>query len=115
LLFGGASLLLGSREIVSVNPAEDAQLNDSGILRLKELQQSGVELHNSNDPLIYKSREDYVLKLVSDAREDCSVVVFGADHDFRDNVDQWNNEHPRDKFSLIVVTPDKYTELWLRQ
>ncbi|MBI4141686.1 hypothetical protein HY484_02050 [Candidatus Woesearchaeota archaeon] len=47
---------------------------------------SSVEKHETKDPV--------------------SVTVYGAAHDWKDNIVEWNKLHPDKKFSLIVVTPE---------
>ncbi len=53
-------------------------------------------------------REDFLLERVSSDQERLAVTTFGGLHDWRDNVDSWNERHPEDTFSLIEVVPMSY-------
>ena len=58
------------------------------------------------DYAILKYREDYLLDLIAKTNNPASVTVFGSLHDWKDNIADWNKQHPDKKFSLIVITPD---------
>ena len=105
LLYAGAEFAMGGASLLEVKAGESVELNEAA---QDAWNKSGT--YNIDAAEIYNPREDYVMKLVDDAREPYSVVVFGAKHDFRDNVERWNKEYPEDKFSLIVVTPAAYKE-----
>lgn len=61
-------------------------------------------------PEIMDQREDILLNLVSQNRDQSATSVYGALHDWRNNVNLWNSQHPDQRFSLIVVTPLAYEE-----
>ena len=54
--------------------------------------------------------ENDLLEIVSKSGERTAVTVYGKAHDWKDNIETWNREHPDEKFSLIVVTPEKAAE-----
>lgn len=112
LLYGGAALGLGTVGSLQVKPAEDVSLNKEAVQRARELALREIDSPDFRIKMdaIHKPREDYILTLIDTDREPYSVIVFGAEHDFRDNVNAWNKEHPADTFSLIVVTPASYKE-----
>ncbi len=89
----GAVIRLGMDGKINVLPAEDDRLND---------------LAKSNHSLRINPREDHLLGLVGDSNKPYSVVVFGGKHDFLDNVRKYNEAHPDDRISLIVMTPKHY-------
>ena len=55
--------------------------------------------------IIYEPRENYVVGLVGQSTDPICLVLYGAGHDFKNNVDQWNFDNPGDKMSLIEVEP----------
>ena len=60
-----------------------------------------------------KEREEYLLKkIVEDSKKSpkqgtqrIAVVVYGAGHEFLDNIQEWNKSHQDEKFSLKTITP----------
>lgn len=54
----------------------------------------------------YNGREDIVLELVAEGKAPFALTVYGAAHDFKDNINRWNALHPEMKFSLIEVDPE---------
>jgi len=63
---------------------------------------------------------DYREKVVMDDRENVAlerivqdfpqgnnsvILIYGASHDFRDNIAEWNRTHPNMKYSLRIISP----------
>jgi hypothetical protein len=61
---------------------------------------------------VYDDREDFVISQIANEylNGTHAVTVFGANHDFRNNIQEWNAKHPQNKFSLIVATPTRVAE-----
>lgn len=59
---------------------------------------------------LYEDREDALLKIVDGNGDKLAVTVYGAGHDFRDNVEKWNQENPKNRFALMTLTPWGYKE-----
>ena len=95
-LAGGAARILGAAGRIEIRPTEDRTLNQAAF--------EAVKSHKLEDDTIFNQRENHVMRLVSE--EPYSVTLFGANHNFRDNVENWNKQNPDNKFSLIVVTPN---------
>jgi NADH dehydrogenase/NADH:ubiquinone oxidoreductase subunit G len=55
-------------------------------------------------------REDVLLGIISDRNDPLAHTVYGAKHDWRDNIQRWNALYPNNKFALIVITPTTYQE-----
>lgn len=55
-----------------------------------------------------EEKEDWII--MASSTEPYSTAIIGGDHNFKNNIELWNAKHPDDKFSLIVVTPQAYTE-----
>lgn len=102
LLIGGADLVLGVLGL-KVKAGEDEDINRRTAVKVEAALKEG-NLAEKKD-IIFKEAEDYVLQLVSRSNEPYSVVIYGGGHNFLDNVNDWNVKNPKDKFSLIVVTP----------
>lgn len=105
ILYPGAEFAMGGAGLLEIKVGESVDLNEAA---LKALDFSAE--FNPDAEEIFNPREDYVLKLIAEGKESYSAVVFGGKHNFRDNVEKWNREHPNDLFSLIVVTPSSYKE-----
>jgi|TARA_Y100000034_G_C6800337_1_gene358979 hypothetical protein len=55
-----------------------------------------------------QERENSLLEIISESDKPYSIVVYGAAHNFNDNIQRWNESFPSDKFSLIEMTPNNY-------
>ena len=55
-----------------------------------------------------EEREDALLELIHRAGDRIALTVYGAGHDWRDNVKSWNQRHPEEPFALIEITPASY-------
>lgn len=88
------------------------RLEDEGKIRTKPTEkelQLLVAMLDGEDG-IFKVREDYLLELIAKTNDPASVTVYGALHDWRDNIDEWNKKYADKKFSLIVITPEALTK-----
>jgi len=97
---------------------EDYEAYIRGWKELEETDEVGVNCLDD--------REDSILRSVHNNPDYFSLVVFGGLHawggkkscgesypimgrkSFRDNIYEWNNANPKDKISLIEVTPNRY-------
>lgn len=64
--------------------------------------------------LCFKEREDWLFNLASKVSEPINYAVYGCNHKFFDNLDEWNKNN-ENKFSLIILRPDlvvNYKEMW---
>ncbi|GEM_PF-5558048 len=100
-LYFGSEKVLGSQGKINVRKAEEAHLVEMAFEALN------AEGHESDrfKKVVFDEREDALLNIVDSGEERFSFVVYGAEHDLRDNIDRWNSENPDNKFSLIVLTP----------
>ncbi|MDO8555625.1 MAG: hypothetical protein Q7R96_00435 [Nanoarchaeota archaeon] len=57
---------------------------------------------------VNKKREDASLVLFYESGESSIFLLEGGDHNFLDNVIEWNLKHPDQKFSLLGVKPVSY-------
>lgn len=76
----------------------------------KQLVQRVERSQQGADAKIFDLREDAVLSLMKERpiagdKPEPILVLFGAAHDFRDNVARFNKQNPARPISLIVVTP----------
>lgn len=55
---------------------------------------------------MFDRREDAALEIMVGNDDPGGFVFYGAAHDWRDNIDRWNEAHPDHAFSLIEMTPD---------
>lgn len=94
-----------------------ARFNASSTIRAEKKLAAALASGHDDHPAVLGKREQLVLKrIVEDFPEGCAtaVTVYGADHDFRDDVAQWNEAHPQQKFSLVVATPQAVLDLHKR-
>lgn len=79
-----------------------------GAERTKEFDASGPAVFMEDGPgrdrLLFEDREDALLKIISADRDRIACTVYGAAHDWKDNVERWNDAHPSDAFSLVTLT-----------
>jgi len=54
----------------------------------------------------FDRREDTVLIFSTQSDAPLQTIIFGANHDLRDNIKRWNRSHEDNKLSLIIITPD---------
>ncbi|MEK6811604.1 MAG: hypothetical protein AABX96_03785 [Nanoarchaeota archaeon] len=104
----GAGRILGSKGLLEIKASENIDINSTSYLLVhlaKTSEERDKAIRVTSD-----IRENHVLDVLYSSCEPYSVVVFGVDHDFRDNLNKWDAQHPKDKFSLIVVTPKSYRE-----
>jgi len=89
----GADVIQGALGQIKLFPADK-----------KELLQKAEK--NPKDKLYtYEARENALLEIIDESGKAFSIVVYGANHDFKDNIEKWNKKYPSKKFSLIEVTP----------
>lgn len=75
------------------------------LLPLLDFSEENIEEFFKHGDLIIDDREDVLLDIISSEEEDFSVVVYGAAHNFYDNIKRWNQEDSDHKFSHIIVIP----------
>ena len=66
------------------------------------------------DDLTLRQREDYLLSHIHDEFPQGTPYVltnFGADHNFVDNINEWNRTHPDFRIALIEISPKLVREL----
>ncbi len=83
---------------IKLLPAESYELNQ------KHRYLEGEESENAK----MNPREDYLLELISQRENPLAVTVYGAKHNWIDNIGKWNEQNPSKSFSLIEVTPESY-------
>lgn len=79
----GSNFLLAIENKLNILPAETSETYDSG------------------DNI----RENTLLKIISESNNALELTVYGADHNFKDNIEEWNKKNPDKKYSLIEITP----------
>ncbi|MFA5992812.1 MAG: hypothetical protein WC796_03845 [Candidatus Pacearchaeota archaeon] len=80
--------------------------NPTGTRRINEKASAEVKRDPyTNSPIVYGDREDFLLKQISKdyPAGGTFLTLYGSNHDFSDNVDRWNETHPKRKISLVVV------------
>lgn len=131
---GGAAQVISLERRIPLRAAENLELNKKGLKELGEARERAHEavrkmnadlkeenivaaeqainlsektLHKYREP-----REDYALSSIAGVLQKenkvLAYLVYGGGHDFKDNIERWNKEHPNSKFSLIVITPTSY-------
>ncbi len=114
----GAETLLAMQGKVNLREAEDFVAHmDASLTYKPSLIPVLYELRtNKNESLEafvketrYEAREDALLDIISTQYKgetnSWHVTVYGANHNFKDNVERWNVQYPTNQFSLITITP----------
>ena len=93
---------------------DDAIEKMNDVRTKEELNRSVMEiakLRASEKKLTYDIREDVALRILGDFgttnNQQVIPLVYGASHDFSDNVLKWNKSHPKQPFGLIKVWRQK--------
>lgn len=118
----GGALLAAIEGRVRYFPAERLILYDDAHGEMYE--SGGLSFDPETIMIVAERREDFLLEHLADNGVPIAAVVFGAGHAWggpesenvgneagyarysvKDNVSEWNTEHPERKFSLVEVTP----------
>lgn len=86
------------------------RLFNEGRINLKAAEDLAINDQSYHDyDALFRGREHFALEVIAKNPVNLMpVLVYGAKHDWLDNVADWNKLHPDEKFSLIVVTPESY-------
>lgn len=97
-----------------IRGAEDADLNeranaymDDLIMKAERAEISEADLLFKEDKgtVVFDDRENYVHDKGHRETKIGITTVYGADHDWTNNLYEWNEAHPNDRYSLIVISP----------
>ncbi len=94
----GAPIKLALEGLINIAPAETSEGNNAA-LRIAD-----PDIATSRE--VTDDREDIAIELAATddtGDEKTRVVVFGSRHDFRDNVQKFNKEHPGEQVGLITL------------
>ncbi len=98
-IYHGAPYVISKENGAQLNAAEQEELN----------KRAGEAIDNFSEDakrLVLKEREDMALTYLTGNDEKIKVLLFGALHDFRTNVYEWNTKGNRPRYSLITLTPN---------
>jgi len=107
----GAGLLAFSEGKINLCPAEDPRIfNANFVKRVATIAKKSIDEETSEDKafmeeVVLEQRENAAIKKVADAGGDAVGLQFGREHDFRKNVKDWNDTHPKHQISLIIAEP----------
>ena len=110
---------------LSILAVEEIRSNDlAGLIVEKE----GWEQDPNKVKVVVENREDIVLQKIASQNAGLWVCVYGGAHlwggnqsfgdiypiangriSLKDNIAEWNSQHPDKKFSLIEITPQHYS------
>jgi len=94
----GAAYLMASEGKIKLIPAETREGQNRAEAEILSTGRPGRDS--------YSLREDILLDIVSKQSMPLALTVYGAGHDFKDNVERWNRENPDRKYSLIEITSE---------
>lgn len=112
----GAATLLALEGKVALRASEDFVAHLDGKLLLSmprvayEIRTNAQQTYSEFvEHILYAKREDSVLEIMAykygTGTNSNHVLVYGASHDFKDNIKRWNSLHTDKKFSLIKIIP----------
>lgn len=93
---------------IEIAAAETKQANAAAMELFRNKKKSGEPLSSEYNAVTLDARENVLLDIVSANKDPFAVTVYGGGHDWSDNIKQWNDKNPNDKFSLVVITPKSY-------
>lgn len=93
----GAAEILSLRGHLQIRAGECSKLR----LRIREAEDSP-----DREDMLFDEREDMVVQYAAETGDDVNYVVYGAAHNFRNNLRKWNRQQ-RDgaRFASVVLTP----------
>jgi hypothetical protein len=95
---------VGAAEILALRGHLQIRAGECGELRRK-IEEEGNAL--VRDRMLFDGREDKVVEFAAETGDDVSYVVYGAAHDFQNNLKYWNmQEENKVKFASVVLTPN---------
>ncbi len=96
LFLPGAGLMIGKMGKMKILPAERLETHKAALEDI------------NNKKSTHDVREDVLLGLIDESGEPFTIVVYGGNHNFMDNIDRWNKRYPTKTFSSVRVTPKNY-------
>jgi hypothetical protein len=103
-MYDGAVEILASEGKLKILPADTLEGNLDASYILK---QNGYNLSDSEvKKKVIEDRENIFLANADFGENSFGWLVYGAAHNFRNNIEQWNKAHPDRKYSLIEITPE---------
>jgi len=104
--------------LIVVLPAENAYSFYAHLAAFEELKAAEKAGKVSKQLILaYKeameARENDFLNIIRENEDSFAVVVYGADHSWRDNIRKRNIKNPTEKFSHIIVIPQTLSHLKL--
>tara|TARA_Y100000034_G_scaffold100223_1_gene123436 strand:- start:763 stop:1515 length:753 start_codon:yes stop_codon:yes gene_type:complete len=103
---------LGAEGKIKVKTTEDKEKFDNAVNSVYEGLEKVLEKPSDSNKIgkgmynaMTEEREDAVLNILSQYKGPVLPLVYGADHNFKDNIDKWNKKNSNKKFSLIEVIP----------
>lgn len=104
----GAAAVFSVRSGIPLHACETRESMDEQIRIYEELKRSGKLKSASRHPVFTKEREERLLSFIAedflDGENRPIVTTYGAKHNFKGVVNDWNNQYPHKKFSLVVIT-----------
>jgi len=96
-----------SEELMSQITPEALSLNNMKYVDAKGLQKHHVPLNLRPEyEIVFKKREEHVLKLVKESKKKITTVVFGGMH-------HWGDDVKNENIGLVVVTPNAKNESFI--
>jgi len=105
----GAAAVFSVRSGIPLYACETRKAMDEQISFFEELKRNGKLKSAGRHPVFTKEREDRLLSFIAEdfleGENRLIVTTYGAKHNFKRAVNDWNNQHPDKKFSLVTITP----------
>ena len=99
-----ASKMLESKRGLRIQAAEDFGANLHATFAMRDPN------YPDRDNIIMRNRERILVQFVS-KRGALTFVLYGAAHDFREEIDEWNAKHPDDTITLVEITSKRIEKL----
>jgi len=94
-----AVLQLAQQGLITMLPAEMDHANEAAVAAAERGDLDATKKYN-------EQRENILVALAAKHDTVLTAVVYGANHDWRNNIDEWNAMHSDCRFSLIEITPE---------
>ena len=96
----GGAIKLAREGKIELRPAETEEMNQKAFMESYKLV-TGEEIK-----YVFDGRERIAIESIGKDNLKIAVLVYGAAHEFKDDIERWNRENPNRKYNLIEIVPE---------
>ena len=105
----GAVHKLASEKDIKIMPAESLRGNIEASNLFDKIKNGEEVTVGEWSQIVQENRENILLQNISTISENpLAITIYGGNHDWANNINEWNEKNPDNKYSLIEITPMNY-------